>query len=82
MKNFYNNTNDNYNYECDGDCDNCSMACATLDDVLGELSAMHFDMLLRNAYDIGLIDKDEYSRILGRALLTFAADFEEGSDAY
>ena len=64
--------------DCDGDSEDCdhpphliSPVLTPIDMMLHELIRLRFDILSRNAYDLGLMSKDDYIDILGHSLAEY-----------
>lgn len=61
---------------CDGDCESCEqpmcdLPMPPLDAMVHILASMRLDALYRNAYELGLMSKEDYIDMLGHALAEY-----------
>lgn len=76
---FYNNDEDPCeNCNADYDCDNCEYRPVTLDDLLIMMAEFRLERLLRDAYDLGIIDKDTFTDIIGHSISILTGEDDNG----
>ena len=68
---------------CDGDCENCDHPPTCIEQIdpfdllVHQIAALRLDMLYHNAYELGLMTKEDYIDMLGHSLAEYHVD-EEG----
>lgn len=68
---------------CDGDCENCPTPPECVEQIepfevfVHMIASLRLDILYRNAYDMGLMSREDYIDMLGHSLAEYHID-EEG----